>query len=210
MKISVSFMMLLLLGSVPASESVECQRAFPEDIYAALRETTASLVQLKADMTLQTTGQAQLKTELDKLKQQQQVRQVAFSTSLLAGGKSATIGPFPSDYTLIFRHVTTNIGNAYNSNTGLFTAPVRGAYHFELHVGGENGAHASGCWLVKNAENVFIAYENQVAGFMSSSSGVTLLLEVGDVVFVRMVATTFVFDNGNHHTTFSGHLLFTM
>ena len=48
--------MLLLLGSVPASESVECQRAFPEDIYAALREITASLVQLKADMTLQTQG----------------------------------------------------------------------------------------------------------------------------------------------------------
>ncbi|XP_035864677.1 C1q-related factor-like [Sander lucioperca] len=227
MKISVSFTLLLLLGSVPASEGVECQRAFPEDIYAALRETTASLVQLKADVTLQTTEQAaQLKTEVDKLKQQQQeqaaqqktevdklkqqqlVRQVAFSASLLVAGE-ATIGPFPTATPLIFKHVVTNIGNAYNSNSGVFTAPVRGAYYFEWTVGalGDN-SYPSAAVLVKNSENVFMAFEQQAAGFMSSSKGVTLLLEVGDVVFVRLHGVAF--DDYNHHTTFSGFLLFPM
>ncbi|XP_031179939.1 complement C1q-like protein 4 [Sander lucioperca] len=199
MKISVSFTLWLLLSSVSAKESTECQRAFPEDIYAALREMTASLVQLKADMRfLQTQEQAaQQKTEVDKLKQQLQ-------------GES-TIGPFPSDTTLIYKHVTTNIGNAYNPNTGVFTAPVRGAYHFEWSVGanGDN-SHASGAVLVKNTENVFVAWEKQKDGFMSSSKGVTLLLEVGEVVFVRLWSNTLALDNANHHNTFSGHLLFTM
>ncbi|KAF1378062.1 hypothetical protein PFLUV_G00185680 [Perca fluviatilis] len=232
MEISVSFMLLLLLGAVVPSENVESQQPFPQDIYAALKEMTASLVQLKADMTLlqrETQGQAQLKaavkklkqeqkeqaaqlnTVVDKLNQQQKVEQVAFSASLLAGGKSATIGPFSMYTTLIFKHVVTNIGNAYNSNTGVFTAPVRGAYNFEWSIGTNgDGSHPSGASLFKNSENVFIAYEQQASGFMSASKGVTLFLEVEDVVSVRLWSGTLAFDNANHHTTFSGHLLFPM
>ncbi|TDH05343.1 hypothetical protein EPR50_G00143640 [Perca flavescens] len=138
------------------------------------------------------------------------VRQVAFSASLLAGGKSI-IGPFSKDTTLIYKHVPTNIGNAYNPTTGVFTAPVRGVYHFEWHLTAEgDGSHASGGWLVKNLQNLFVAWEYQAAGFMSSSNGVMLLLEVGDVVFVRLAANTLAFDNGSHPTTFSGFLLFPM
>ncbi|XP_028450428.1 complement C1q-like protein 4 [Perca flavescens] len=155
---------------------------------------------------------AHLKTEVDILKQQLQVRQVAFSASLLAGGGETTTGPFPKDTILIFKHVPTNIGNAYNPNTGVFTAPVRGAYHFEWWVGahGDNGAHASAAVLVKNSENIFLAWEHQKDYFGTASNGVTLLLEVGDVVFVRLWVNTRAFDNENHHTTFSGHLLFPM
>ncbi|XP_039633686.1 complement C1q-like protein 2 isoform X1 [Perca fluviatilis] len=248
------------------------------DIYAALRELTASLVQLKVDMA---TGQAQLKsevdkqktevdkqksevdkqksevdkqktemdkqktemdkqktevdkqktemdkqktevekqktemdkqkTEVDKLKQQQQVRQVAFSAALVTTKGQSNIGPFPTHTTLIFKHVPTNIGNAYNPNTGVFTAPVKGAYNFEWHVGalGDN-SHGSAVVLVKNTENVFIAWEQQKDGFMSSSNGVMLLLEVGDIVFVRLWVGHLAYDNGNHQTTFSGFLLFPM
>ncbi|TDH05318.1 hypothetical protein EPR50_G00143560 [Perca flavescens] len=205
MKISVSFMLLLLLGSVPASESVECHLASAPDIYAALRETTASLVQLKVDMAA---GIAQLKTEVDKLKKQLQVRQIAFSASLVVEGTSRT-GPLPTETTLIYKYVPTNIGNAYNSNTGVFTAQVRGAYHFEWHFAGDNSGGSAG-WLVKNSQKVFAVYEQQASGWVGVSNGVTLLLEVGDVVFVRLVASSLVFDNFNHHTTFSGHLLFPM
>ncbi|XP_028450821.1 complement C1q-like protein 4 [Perca flavescens] len=229
MKISVSVTLLLLLGCVSTSEGVEIQPASAPDIYAELRELTASLVQLKADMT---TGQAQQKAEadrlkaevdkqktevdkqkneVDRLKQQLQVQQVAFSASLLPGGQTATTGPFNSPATLIYKHVPTNIGNAYNSNTGVFTAPVRGAYHFEWTITayGDN-SHASGASLVKNTEYVFLAWENQSANYMSASNGATLLLEVGDVVFVRLRADSKAYDDGNHVTTFSGHLLFPM
>ncbi|XP_039670655.1 complement C1q-like protein 4 isoform X5 [Perca fluviatilis] len=199
MKISVSFTLWLLLVSVSANESSECQHTYLQDIYAALREMTASLVQLKADMRfLQAQEQAaQLKTEVDKQKQQQL-------------GES-NIGPFRSDTPLIYKHVTTNIGNAYNPNTGVFTAPVRGAYNFEWWVGAfGDGSHASAAVLVKNSEKISLAYERQNQHFGTGSSGVTLLLEVGDVVFLRLVANSLVYDNANHHNTFSGFLLFTM
>ncbi|KAA8580459.1 hypothetical protein FQN60_005994 [Etheostoma spectabile] len=50
MKISGSLTLLLLLGSVSAQETSESNPPTPSDLYAALKEMTASLVQLKADM----------------------------------------------------------------------------------------------------------------------------------------------------------------
>ncbi|XP_039633789.1 uncharacterized protein LOC120544230 [Perca fluviatilis] len=184
MEISVSFTLLLLLGAVVPSENVESQQPFPQDIYAALKEMTASLVQLKADMTLlqrETQEQAALlNTVVDKLNQQPKVQQVAFSAALLSGGQLATIGPFPMDTLLIFKHVITNIGNAYNSNTGLFTAPVRGAYNFEWWLAvNVNIGRAAGAVLFKNSEKIFMSW-----GQHGVSNGATLLLEVGDIVFM--------------------------
>lgn len=92
----------------------------------------------------------------------------------------------------------------------MFTAPVRGAYHFEFHVTGDGSTDASGAVLVRNGEQIFVAYESQTGHNPSSANGATLLLEVGDVVFLRLWANTNIFDNENHHSTFSGYLLFPM
>uniref|UniRef100_A0A672YGY0 C1q domain-containing protein n=1 Tax=Sphaeramia orbicularis TaxID=375764 RepID=A0A672YGY0_9TELE len=137
-------------------------------------------------------------------------RVVAFSASLVAT-ETRHFGPFSALYTLAFRHVITNIGNAYNPNTGVFTAPVKGAYHFEFYIYGHGHAsHGSGAMLFKNGHHIVIAYEHQPSHTSSSSNGVTLILEVGDVVYVRQWPNTKLIDTGSHHTTFSGHLLFTM
>ncbi|XP_029994045.1 complement C1q-like protein 2 [Sphaeramia orbicularis] len=193
---------------------------YDRDIHSVLREMTATLAKQEVQiMYLQKENEAQtakLKTteeklaELDKLKPQLQVKQVAFSASLVATGQRH-FGPFSALYTLAFKHVITNIGNAYNPNTGVFTAPVKGAYHFEFYIYGYGDAsHGSGAILFKNGRHIFIAYEHQPSHTSSSSNGVTLILEVGDVVYVRQRATAKIFDSVNCHTTFSGHLLFTM
>uniref|UniRef100_A0A8C6UNE2 Cerebellin 10 n=1 Tax=Neogobius melanostomus TaxID=47308 RepID=A0A8C6UNE2_9GOBI len=137
------------------------------------------------------------------------VGQVAFSASLLASG-SETLGPINAHTSLVFKHVVSNIGNAYNPNTGFFIAPVRGAYHFEFYIFAPGDSHAAGAVLVKNGEHIIISWEHQSNGYGTSANGAALLLEAGDVVFLRLWANTIIFDNGNHHSTFSGHLLFPM
>ncbi|XP_056279403.1 uncharacterized protein LOC130199709 [Pseudoliparis swirei] len=149
-------------------------------------------------------------SQVEALKRTDEVKRVAFSASLLASG-SGTIGPFNTFVPLVFKYIVTNIGNAYCPTTGLFTAPVRGAYHFEFYLTGNGGAsHGSGALLVRNGEQIFVAYESQTGHNPSSANGATLLLEVGDVVFLRLWANTNIFDNEPHQSTFSGFLLFPM
>uniref|UniRef100_A0A8C6WVQ6 Cerebellin 10 n=1 Tax=Neogobius melanostomus TaxID=47308 RepID=A0A8C6WVQ6_9GOBI len=137
------------------------------------------------------------------------VGQVAFSASLLESG-SGTLGPINAHTTLVFKHVVSNIGKAYSPHTGIFTAPVRGAYHFEFYIVAHGGSHASAAVLVKNGEHIFIAAERQTNGYGTAANGATLLLEAGDVVFLRLWQNNVIYDNENHHSSFSGHLLFPM
>ncbi|XP_049921942.1 complement C1q-like protein 2 [Epinephelus moara] len=201
------------------------QQTCTQDIHAVLREMSALLAEQRVEMRhlqreneaqtaklkeleLQKTEVERQKTELERLKQQLQVKQVAFSASLLASG-SGHVGPFNTHTPLVFRHVITNTGNAYNPNTGFFVAPVRGAYHFEFYIGAiGHASHASGAYLVKNGGHIFSTWSHQQSGYGSSANGATLLLEVGDVVSLRQWANTRIY--GNRYSTFSGHLLFTM
>ncbi|KAM6928820.1 complement C1q-like protein 2 isoform 2-T2 [Lycodopsis pacificus] len=170
----------------------------------------AELINMAEELSNMTARTDVTENQVEALKRDNEVKQVAFSTSLLASG-SGTIGPFNTYTPLVFRYIVANIGNAYNPNTGLFTAPVRGAYHFEFYIGAHGHAsHASVAVLVKNGEHIFIAYQHQPSHYGSSANGATLLLEVGDVVFLRLWWNARIFDNENHHSTFSGNLLFTM
>ncbi|XP_042287438.1 uncharacterized protein LOC121910324 isoform X3 [Thunnus maccoyii] len=158
----------------------------PYHIHGVLIEMTASLAEQKVEMrhlqkeTEKLKELDKLQTEADKQKQQLQARQVAFSAALSAEG-SKTLGPYETHTNLVFEYVATNIGCAYNSNTGIFTAPVRGAYHFEFYIGvrGDNH-HPSAGALVKNQDHVFSAFEKQTSHYGSTSNGGTLILEVGD------------------------------
>uniref|UniRef100_A0A8C6TSS0 C1q domain-containing protein n=1 Tax=Neogobius melanostomus TaxID=47308 RepID=A0A8C6TSS0_9GOBI len=108
----------------------------PSDLHAVVRDMSAKL--------------AALQTEMKQMRTCNQAGQVAFSASLVTTG-AVTMGSFNTHTPVIFRHVVTNIGNAYNPNTGFFIAPVRGAYRFEFYIlGPMDGSHASWAFLVKN------------------------------------------------------------
>lgn len=43
-------------------------------------------------------------------------------------------GGVPRNTTILFNNVNFNVGNGYNTATGVFTAPIGGIYHFKLEV----------------------------------------------------------------------------
>ncbi|KAI2643114.1 Complement C1q-like protein 4 [Labeo rohita] len=196
-----------------------CHLCFP-DIHAALRELTAIVTEQKANIRAL---EMQLKEELNKkydeisnltLSQVEQFRkentdrQIAFSAALMQSGSGHT-GPFTTDITLTYRNVFTNIGNAYNSFTGIFTAPLKGAYMFRVSVyAAGSPSTASAISIIKNGEHVVMAYGHQAGYVVNSSNGVVLLLEVGDVVYVGLGSGRWIYDSQNNHSTFSGYLLF--
>ncbi|XP_069015015.1 complement C1q tumor necrosis factor-related protein 3-like [Embiotoca jacksoni] len=147
--------------------------------------------------------------QIDELKQNISAKaapQIAFSASLASFGEIYK-GPC-TDRTLIFKRVFSNIGNGYNSNTGVFTAPVSGLYYFTFATYGYN-THTVGAILTKNDVLQISTYDSPTAdGSDSSSNAAVLQLAAGDEVHVQLWENGRVFDNLNGHTTFSGFLLF--
>jgi len=60
----------------------------------------------------------------------------------------------------------------------------------------------------KNGEHMVIAHDALAQDRLNSSNGVVLILEVGDVVYVRLWSGRRIFDDQYNFNTFSGFLLF--
>lgn len=135
-----------------------------------------------------------LKTE-DKAK-------VAFSATVIESQDVFT-GPATTSTALIFNHVFTNIGNAYNSKTGIFTAPVKGVYHFSFTTFGYN-SHTSGAILLKNGHYQVSTWESTGPDASDTTSNTVILeLSVGETVNIAL------WNGGKvHASVFSGFLVF--
>ncbi|XP_059201128.1 complement C1q-like protein 2 isoform X2 [Centropristis striata] len=142
--------------------------------------------------------------QLEDLRGVVQGNRVAFGASIDNNGN---IGPFNTHIILTYKNVYSNTGS-YNPATGIFTAPVRGVYYFS-YSGHNSSSRPMGLHLMKNGAHMVMVY-NHAAGnrWETATNGMTLQLEVGDQVYMRLIANTWIFDNGNRHSTFIGFLLF--
>ena len=94
-------------------------------------------------------------------------------------------------------------------STGTFTAPRAGVYFFTFfyHAGGDRKAvlqlHKNGWRMASTGDHA-----SSVDAADNGGNGVTLQLQQGDQVYVRMGANSHIWGDSNGHTTFSGFLLY--
>ncbi len=121
------------------------------------------------------------------------------------------IGPYTNANTLVYKNTFSNIGNAYDTNTGIFTAPVKGVYFFNFVVFNPFEI-ATGVRLLKNGNFVVAATDNPPGQDTEDTTcnSVSLLLEQGDQIRLQLIENRRVYTDSLRRNTFSGHLLFAM
>ncbi|XP_031438698.1 complement C1q-like protein 4 [Clupea harengus] len=121
-----------------------------------------------------------------------------------------SMGPYSSDTTIIYGNVITNIGDAYNSATGIFTAPVKGVYFFTFTTYSWVSSADIGVQLMKNTDEVVMVWENQDRGDNEdyASNSVVLQLKVGDRIYMSLPKGFYIAASSLHNlNTFTGYLL---
>uniref|UniRef100_UPI003AACC5C0 complement C1q tumor necrosis factor-related protein 3-like n=1 Tax=Centroberyx gerrardi TaxID=166262 RepID=UPI003AACC5C0 len=219
----LALLLLCLSGSEADSgtpDDAEAATVRP-DLWTELRALRDLVVEQRAELSGLKTGLTAADSRLEELRGEREKEKkdnccvftekpkVAFSAALTDSG---LLGPFNTDTTLVYTNVFTNVGQAYNPVTGIFTAPTKGVYYFRFTGMDYRSAVHMGVALYKNDQRIMLTYEINVNNgyFEHMSNGVTLELEKGDVVFLRLPANKGLYDNNESHNTFSGFLLFTV
>lgn len=148
-----------------------------------------------------------VKQSLNQILDLQNKDRVKVIFSAATGGGLSPIGPFNTDITLVYKTVITNIGNSYNSATGVFAAPVAGFYFFAIffHAGGELEARLQ---LYKNSQLMVHTHDHKSTSDTADNGGnaVFLQLQQGDHIYVVLPAGRHVWGS-DYSTTFSGFLV---
>lgn len=102
--------------------------------------------------------------------------------------------------TIHFDTIVTNIGNHYNKQSGIFTAPQHGVYVFTWNIYCNTGGYIFS-QLVVNSNVVGAMFSSgEGASNIRSSTGIVVVeVNQGDIVFVRIHPT------GNHSGNLNSH-----
>ena len=109
----------------------------------------------------------------------------------------------------IFETVTENIGESYDSHTGIFRAPVPGLYFFSVAVASEQKGKYVHPVLIKNGVEIGRIFAGTYASEWPASCSISKLtyLETNDQVYVKELSGYVANVYGNSFTSFSGGLL---
>lgn len=126
---------------------------------------------------------------------------IAFSVSRTAGNLSGPV-------TVVYDFVRSNLGNAYNTSTGIFTAPITGAYFFAWFGMNNNGGtfafelHKNGATTLTNP------FATSASGTYAGNAGSSVLnLTAGDQITTFIPSGCSLYSVGNAHNGFSGFLI---
>lgn len=129
-------------------------------------------------------------------------KRIGFTASVSSRSSSWNSG------TLVFPEVITNVGNAYNPQTGVFTAPIGGDYVFFVNVQSydTNSIYVdivmNGVSKVRTMAYSYNGYDRDEAG----PNLAVLTLQKEDRVWIKHHFGQGYYSDG-HITTFSGFLI---
>jgi len=120
--------------------------------------------------------------------------------------------------TIVFNATDHNVGNGFSTSTGKFTAPVAGAYNFQVNAFfcGTSGGNllpadtGQRLEMYKDSTRVGIGYAAFISttSYPSVSYSLSLNLAVGETVYMSMPSGMFVYSDSNRgYLTFSGFLI---
>ena len=110
--------------------------------------------------------------------------------------------------TVEYDKVITNVGNAYDSRHGHFISPVKGVYLISFTLMNKKGGIAD-IEMIKNEVRIALGY-GDTGGYNMGTQVAIVMLEKGDMVWVRHAASATQNLNGYEYNTLAGTLLFTM
>ena len=153
---------------------------------------------------------------------QNTIRKIARKTRLLASANVAfsayldhSIYHLTSGYLIKCNKALLNVGNAYNTITGLFTVPQTGVYLLTFTINTHVGTSAATIFvkLVSNNKNIIDAVSKLPAGDYDQMGGNTAIVQLsaGESVWLEVFATTtgeLQSDETFRYVSFSGVLLF--
>ncbi|KAB5522719.1 hypothetical protein PHYPO_G00162700 [Pangasianodon hypophthalmus] len=179
------------------------------DVTIEIVQLRDKLIEMRMGMKLMQQYNEDLQAKMTdielELKNQTATHKIAFSAAL-----ANSVGDYDVAITLVYSKVITNIGQAYNPVTGIFTAPLNGSYYIRFTSCGNTGRHGMAVDLYKNNEKMN-GLVKESDGYMTYfSGGLVMQLEAGDVVYTKLPANSKLYDDTNNRTTFTGFLIFPM
>ena len=101
-----------------------------------------------------------------------------------------------------------NVGGTMKTNTGVFTAPRSGIYHFSFAFMNYFQNNVNSIYIRINGVAIGCAHtDGSSKMLLKSSLPATLTLKSGDMVDLFQVSDGNIFDNPNHYTHFNGFLI---
>jgi hypothetical protein len=112
-------------------------------------------------------------------------------------------GTIPAKAIVVFENVLENINNDYNKHSGVFTAPIRGLYHFTASARQSRSGYLH-LGLFKNAKEMAVSV---AVNYNSLTISVALILDKKDHVYVKNIWNKSSGIVGAGQSYFSGHLV---
>lgn len=121
-------------------------------------------------------------------------------------GLSQNVGPVNEHTGIVFDRVVTNIGKAYDPQSGRFTSPINATYQFNVVISAQ-GRQKAAVMIVKNGGMVATVWAESIPYWATASNVVILSLERDDQVWLLLLNRA-SYLHGYMYTTFSGFLIF--